>query len=358
MTTPKPPVFDAHTREAIAKIIASMLAQRVATFQINYHEKKRITNVSTFMRELINGTDDPHQHAVSRYQISTTAYATKTELVLEIEYRENSQQLSYVNQSVAAIIARIINPGMHVHQKMLAIHDWVTTHVRYDESLQRRTAYDALRHHTTVCSGFASLYWHLCTAVAIPCRIVTGVGKFEAHAWNMVKVETQWYHVDSTWGIVADSESPFSAYRFYLLTDKEIQQTHRITLETGQKAFPPANLQYRVQLQQLGRSTPRLQTMVHQIMHKTGLAYLEPEYLVADPTQLRKRIMDAIHKRQTRILLGYRGDTNAATQAIRTAFAELRGQTPVSVALSAAMYPMPHGFVAHSVLVEITCTYT
>jgi transglutaminase/protease-like cytokinesis protein 3 len=52
--------------------------------------------------------------------------------------------------------------------------------------------YDGLAHKSTVCSGYASLSWRMCSAAAIPCRIVTGTGKFEAHAWNMVQLDAYW----------------------------------------------------------------------------------------------------------------------------------------------------------------------
>ncbi|MFM7677642.1 MAG: transglutaminase domain-containing protein [Roseiflexaceae bacterium] len=208
------PEMTAHTIGAIGTCIDAMLQQRVPTFTITYLEKKRISDPAALISQCIHGATDPHFHAVSQYQIGTTVYAHKTVLAIEFDYLENNIQLSYVNLKAQQIVRSITDAAMHQQQKLLAIHDWITTHIRYDETLRRRTAFDALDTQSTVCSGYASLYWHMCHAVGIPCRIVTGTGKFEAHAWNMVQLDRYWYHVDSTWSTVADTNAPFSRYRF------------------------------------------------------------------------------------------------------------------------------------------------
>jgi len=352
--TQLPVLLSAHTVAAIGTAIDSMLQQRVESFHITYHEKKRIADPATLVAELLHGASDPHCHAVAHYHIHTQVYATKTILAIEMGYLENATQLNYVNQKVSEIIADITTPTMHPHQKIMAIHDWITHNVAYDHTLQRRTAYDGLHAQRTVCSGYASLFWHLCQAATIPCRIVTGIGKFEAHAWNMVQLDTQWYHVDSTWSTVADEHTPFHVYRFYLLNDKEIQRTHTVTRLPGQKAFPPALMQYRAHLQHIAQTMPRARTLIRQIQEKTGLAYLEPEYTVFGMAQLSKRLLQALHKQQPRVLFGYRDATQSAQQDIRAVLDDLR-QTPFTqkTSLKVMVYPMPHGFGDDGVLVDV-----
>jgi hypothetical protein len=355
MTQPLPH-FNAKTVAAIGTIIDTMLQQRVTTFQITYDEKKRILDTAKLIAELLHGASDPHFHAIAHYQISSLVYATKTVLTLEIVYLEDANQLQYVTQKVQQIIAQIITPSMHLHQKIMAIHDWITTNVQYDSTLQRRTAYDGLQHKSTVCSGYASLFWHLCTAAAIPCRVVTGIGKFEAHAWNMVQLDNYWYHIDSTWSTVEDQHTPFSVYRFYLLNDKEIQRTHSVTQLTGQKPFPHALMQYREHLHQLGRALPRLRNTIQHIQQKTGLAYLEPEYTVVGIAQLHKRMTLACQKRQSRVLFGYRGAQTSAKHDLRDVLESLKSQKIYNFSLKAMMYPMPHGFTDDTVLIDVQIT--
>lgn len=351
------PDLIAHTLPAIGTSIDAMLQQRVAAFTITYLEKKRIVNPAAIVSQFLHGATDPHFHAISHYQISTTVYTNNTVLALEITYLEDHTQLSYVNQIVQQIIHQITDPAMHQQQKLLAIHDWITTHIRYDHTLQRRTAYDALTTQSTVCSGYASLYWHLCDAVGIPCRIITGTGKFEAHAWNMVQLDQHWYHVDSTWSTVADTNTPFSMYRFYLLTDREIQRTHTVTVLAGQKPFPHAHMQYRAHLELIGKTKAQQRRMVQTIMHKTGLIYLEPEYTVQGMAQLNTRVYQALHKQQKRILFGYRGATISAQHDIQEVLNEIKKQQRYSFTITITLYPMPHGFSDDGVLIDMHVAY-
>ena len=357
MTQPFPS-FTAHTIAAIGTIIGNMLQQRTEAFHIIYKEKKRIPDPATLVTTLLYGTADPHVHAVAHYHVHTAVYATQTVLTIEIAYHENAMMLSSVYQETQQLVAKIITPTMHLHHKVMVIHDWITHHVTYDHTLQRRTAYDALHHNTTVCSGYASLFWHVCHAAGIPCRIVTGIGKFEAHAWNMVQLDTHWYHVDSTWSTVTDEQTPFHVYRFYLLTDKEIQRTHTVTVLPGQKAFPVAQKQYREHLQQLGHRTPRLRGVVQRIQQKTGLAYLEPEHTVFGVAQLSKRLLQALQKRHTRVLFGYREATHSAHHDMREVLDDIRHTTQTQgVSIKVLVYPMPHGFGDDGVLVDVHVEY-
>lgn len=351
-------LVNAHTVAAIHSAIDHMLQHRVPIIHITYLEKKRIADPATLVADAIQGASDPHGHAVAHYHISTTVYATKTILAIEITYLEDVAQLGYVNEQVTHIIAQIISPTMHLHEQIMAIHDWITHHVAYDHTLQRRTAYDALTAKSTVCSGYASLFWHFCHGAGIPCRIITGVGKFEAHAWNMVQLDTHWYHVDSTWSTVADELTPFHVYRFYLLNDKEIQRTHTVTVLSGQKALPGAQKQYREHLQQLGQRTPRLRGVIQRIQQKTGLAYLEPEYTIFGVAQLNKRLRQALQKRHTRILFGYREAAHSAHQDIRDVLEDIKSTTQTQgVAIRVMMYPMPHGFGDDGVLIDVQCEF-
>ncbi len=50
-----------------------------------------------------------------------------------------------------------------------------------------------------VCGNYADLYQLLCDAAGLECRTETGLESGEPHAWNLVRVDGTWYHVDATW---------------------------------------------------------------------------------------------------------------------------------------------------------------
>ncbi len=71
----------------------------------------------------------------------------------------------------------------------------------YNEADQLKyTAYGAAVNGRAVCQGFATLFYRLALAAGLDCRIVTGTRSDVKHAWNIVKWDGKWYHVDASSG--------------------------------------------------------------------------------------------------------------------------------------------------------------
>ncbi len=77
----------------------------------------------------------------------------------------------------------------------LWLHDWLTNNVYYDLNYRYYSADSALLRGTCVCDGYSKAYYYLLEAAGIPvARAIS-----ENHAWNVVKLNGSWYHVDPTW---------------------------------------------------------------------------------------------------------------------------------------------------------------
>ena len=54
-----------------------------------------------------------------------------------------------------------------------------------------------------VCEAYAKTYDYFCELMGIECITVTGMGgegsNMGGHAWNIVKIDGEWYNVDATW---------------------------------------------------------------------------------------------------------------------------------------------------------------
>ena len=90
--------------------------------------------------------------------------------------------------------------------KFNVIYDYVTTNVAYDYTYSKYDAYNALINHSAVCQGYALLMYRMLSAAGLKTRIITGGN----HAWNIVKIDGQWYNLDSTWD--AGSEGNYHYY--------------------------------------------------------------------------------------------------------------------------------------------------
>lgn len=90
-----------------------------------------------------------------------------------------------------------IPDGMSEEDTALALHDYLVAHCAYDTSYSRYDAYSALVEGSAVCQGYALAYTDLLNRCGIENEYVASDAM--NHAWNLVNVDDEWYHVDATW---------------------------------------------------------------------------------------------------------------------------------------------------------------
>ena len=114
-------------------------------------------------------------------------------------------------------------------------YDWGAAHALADGSEQHvgQTAYDALVSGQSVCGGYARAFQYLAQRVGLECIYATGSSRGSAHAWNVVGLDGDYYHVDPTRGdpqFVADDgtsvEGEAVSYDYLCLPDQDIELTH------------------------------------------------------------------------------------------------------------------------------------
>ncbi len=85
----------------------------------------------------------------------------------------------------------------------------------------------------TVCAGYSAAYTLLCRLCGLD--VFTGGGS--GHAWNLIKMNSEWVHVDTTWddngGLVDDEKSitPVTYQYFGVCYDKDYKDGHDYTKE-------------------------------------------------------------------------------------------------------------------------------
>lgn len=121
--------------------------------------------------------------------------------------------------------------------KLLAAHDWLTTHncynrfvsLGYGQEYVGNTPWSPIsalegnsnNMQSPVCEGYARALKVLCDEMGIPCILVGGIAtprpdvKPDAHMWNYVRMDDgKWYAVDVTWDDPSDRSitTPVSGY--------------------------------------------------------------------------------------------------------------------------------------------------
>lgn len=88
-------------------------------------------------------------------------------------------------------------------EKIFKIYKFVIENVKYDDTLTKRTAYEAFFDGSSVCQGYATLFYKMCKTANIENVWVlvghTGAPYYEPHAWNAVQLNGKRYYFDSTW---------------------------------------------------------------------------------------------------------------------------------------------------------------
>lgn len=138
-----------------------------------------------------------------------------------IYYDKAEYDYDRYEQAVKALIEQAITEDMTQWEKALAVHDYLIVNSQYDETLQRNTNYDLLVNGTAVCSGYAMAYLDIMTRLGIECRFVESQPM--EHAWNMVKIDGNWYHVDVTHDDPTPDSYGYVSHEHFLKTDKEME---------------------------------------------------------------------------------------------------------------------------------------
>lgn len=88
----------------------------------------------------------------------------------------------------------------------------------------------AIMYGQAVCGGYALTYKYLCNKAGLYCDYVTGKATRKAqigHAWNLVKLDTGTYYVDTTW--MDDVYlNDYTSYSYFLMTQKERKEDFKI----------------------------------------------------------------------------------------------------------------------------------
>ncbi|WP_028393969.1 TerD family protein [Bacillus cihuensis] len=215
----------------IEQTLYEKLINRLSSFQINLNNMsmKQAQKVIQFAFEQILHKDHYLERSISSQEYQISYLNGHNTIDIKMLYQTTKEQELIVDRKISEIIKTV---PMHVSapQKVKFIHDFIVQHVDYDQSLTEYTAYAALVKRRTVCQGYAQLAYRLLNEIGVETLIIRGEAKVKqlgtraAHAWNMVKVNGDWFHLDCTWDDPIGSEQIH--YDYFLISDLEIRRTH------------------------------------------------------------------------------------------------------------------------------------
>ena len=119
---------------------------------------------------------------------------------INIHYGMSHEELEACREQLQAIepFAEIETENMTEAERALEACRYLTEHCAESEEDGRNSAYEALVGGEADSEGIAFAYVALCRQLGLDCRIVYGQLDWQEHAWNIVRVDGNYYHVDVT----------------------------------------------------------------------------------------------------------------------------------------------------------------
>lgn len=136
-----------------------------------------------------------------------------------MQYDYSKAQVVVMRTEYEAAIAEIVSGAPadgSDFDKLLYLHDHFITNYSYDRSLTIRDAYTFFKQKTGVCQAYMLAL--IATAKQLGIESVPVTSDAMMHAWNLVKLDGVWYHIDLTWDDNGTLPTEIS-YRYFLQSD-------------------------------------------------------------------------------------------------------------------------------------------
>ncbi len=117
------------------------------------------------------------------------------------------------------------------YEVALLLHDAMIDAIDYAYDNQGNPETEAWAHNIigvfdgrgAVCEGFARAYQLLLNFKGVDCLFVTGESRGQGHAWNVIRLDGEWYGVDVTWDDGSEETDP---YAYFCLSEIEFRESH------------------------------------------------------------------------------------------------------------------------------------
>ncbi len=189
---------------AYREIYAGVMAQEAEIYihYINAEDANRILHNVIYDFSLIFWTDGSATSTAYEETLFSDSFT-----VVEMNYLYDRQERERKEEEILLAAAEVLDsvPAEYgEYEKIKYIYEYLVQHVDYVEGVpDDQNIYSALVGKQTVCAGYAKATQYLLQELGIPCIYVTGMADGEegeqAHGWNIVRCNGNYYYLDVTW---------------------------------------------------------------------------------------------------------------------------------------------------------------
>lgn len=208
---------------------------------LNNNHQDIFNTISKVINEVLDEDLDINYLKGHKVQAITEGNISSISITFDYKYAKDKvvQQRAEVNKKADDIIKSIIKPDMTDFEKELSIHNYIINNAKYDYENSKKgtvppesfTSYGVLVKGVGVCQSYALAMKKLLNLARVESIIVSGYGDGVLHAWNLVKIEGDYYHVDTTWDDPIYTENGIRKdvlrFDYFNLTDDEMSKGHK-----------------------------------------------------------------------------------------------------------------------------------
>lgn len=173
---------------------------------------------------------------------------------IKAKYLHNKDEEMRLESYVTDIANEINTSYNNDYEKIKAAHNHVVTKAKYSEGdinannsigINVHTPYSILTDGTGVCQSYALLNHKILESLGYNTIYITGEA-FNAdysgpHAWNLVEIDSNWYHIDTTWDDPLPDVENRILYDYFLVSDSIISKDHSWISDEYPSATTPFN---------------------------------------------------------------------------------------------------------------------
>lgn len=215
----------------------------------NYDEGEKYIDTSTFAAKIAFKYENPELFYVDFNKIGKKCIKSdKYRVILYCEEGENyyinsvssKEDVEKMEQDIKSATSQIMNDLKNLssdYDKIKRVHDYLIETIEYTKTENAYNIYGALVEKKCVCEGYALAFQYFMNELDINSIIVCGDVKYgdgtlwllgDKHAWNYVKVDGNWYAVDTTWDDVENRE-----YKYFLKGQTSMDIDHTVDRTMG-----------------------------------------------------------------------------------------------------------------------------
>ncbi|MEG2769370.1 MAG: transglutaminase domain-containing protein [Oscillospiraceae bacterium] len=183
--------------------------REICTAILNQDEKIKLT---TLDKDTVEKpfqavfSDHPEIFYIDGYQIKSFGTENAVSYIQFFpSYTQNADEISWRKEKIDSVASGIVGQAQGLgddYQKAKFVYEYVIKNTDYSaDAPDSQNVYSVFNNHKSVCAGYARSVQLLLNRLGIECTYVIGSDlENNSHAWNFVKLDGEYYHMDATFG--------------------------------------------------------------------------------------------------------------------------------------------------------------